>query len=197
VYEYCDLAWGTVVMTGLLAVVAGTVLLLFPGALMSIFVMVAGIIVLLLAGTLIAEGLFSTEKRVPAGVIAAIGFIGIALGILAIVVPAIVALTAGALIGAALVVFGALMAFMAASILFSFTVRALVVVSSLAAIVIGVWFLFLPVTGLAFLLAVTGAFLVLYGVVRVSYGLRLRHWQKSCPAVLQGEPSAILVKPGR
>jgi len=39
-----------------------------------------------------------------------------------------------------------------------------------------------PENTLLFFSMAVGTFFILYGVVRMVYGIRLREWQKSCPA---------------
>ena len=141
-----------------------------------------GLAILILAGIVIAEGLFSESRGIPAGIMYGIGILGIALGALAILAPEYLIATAGVLIGASLIIFGAIMVWLAASIVFSFLVRSLVLISSLLAIVLGIWALFAPATSLDLFFTITGAFLILYGTIRITYGILLRSWQKTCPA---------------
>jgi uncharacterized membrane protein HdeD (DUF308 family) len=76
VYEYCDLRWSSIVATGVLAVLAGALAILFPRVVMSFLIVFSGLMILVLAGILIAEGLFSGSQRTPAWVIPGIGMAG-------------------------------------------------------------------------------------------------------------------------
>ncbi len=181
-YQYCDLRWGSIIATGLLALLAGIVALLFPPAAKGFAVIFSGLAILILAGIVIDEGLFSENQGIPAGVIFGIGILGIALGALTILAPAWLIATAGVLIGASLIIFGAIMVWLAAAIVFSDLIRLLVLISSLLAIVLGIWALFAPAASLEIFFSITGAFLILYGIIRITYGILLRSWQKTCPA---------------
>jgi uncharacterized membrane protein HdeD (DUF308 family) len=181
-YEYCDLKWGSIVISGFLSFIIGIAMLVVPRVATSLIVVFTGLMILVLAGILIAEGLFLDSPGIPRWGIAGIGVLGLILGVLAILFPDWLILTAGVLIGGFLIVFGALMLFAAASIIFDFLVRTVVAFSSMLAILVGIYFLFSPDTSLEIFTIVAGSFLIIYGVIRLSYGIRLRSWQKSCPA---------------
>jgi|GEM_PF-1680151 len=181
-YEYCDLRWGSITVTGIFSLVLGIAALVVPRVATSFVIILTGLVILVLAGIMIAESLFLENGRITRWGIAGIGVIGVILGLLAIFLPEWIIITAGILIGGSLILFGALMLFMAASIIFDFLVRTIVAFSSMLAILIGIYFLFMPDTSLEVFTIVAGSFLVIYGVVRISYGLRLRSWQKTCPA---------------
>jgi uncharacterized membrane protein HdeD (DUF308 family) len=181
-YEYCDLRWGSITVSGFLSLLIGIAMLVFPRVATGLLVVFTGLIILLLAGILVAEGLFLDNPGIPRWGIVGIGVMGLILAVLAIFYPDWLILTAGALIGGSLIIFGILMLIIAASIIFDFLVRAAVAFSSMLAIITGIYFLFAPVTSLEIFTIVAGAFLIIYGIVRITYGIRLRSWQKTCPA---------------
>jgi len=180
-YEYCDLRWGSIVISGFLSLIIGIALLVFPRVATSLIVVFTGLVILVLAGILIAEGLFFDSPGISRWGIVGIGGLGLILGLIAILFPDWLILTAGILIGGSLIIFGALMLFTAASIIFDFLVRTIVAFSSMLAILVGIYFLFAPDTSLEIFTIVVGSFLIIYGVIRLSYGIRLRSWQKTCP----------------
>jgi uncharacterized membrane protein HdeD (DUF308 family) len=182
-YEYCDLRWGSITISGFLSLLIGTAMLVFPRVATGLLVVFTGLIILVLAGILVAEGLFLDDPRIPRWGIVGIGILGLILAVLAILYPDWLILTAGELIGGCLIIFGALMLIAAASIIFDFLVRAAVAFSSMLAILTGIYFLFAPVTSLEIFTVVSGAFLIIYGIVRIMYGIRLRSWQKTCPSL--------------
>jgi uncharacterized membrane protein HdeD (DUF308 family) len=185
-YEYCDLKWGSITVTGFISLLIGIAVLVIPRVATGLIVVFTGLIILVLAGILIAEGLFLDNATVPWWGIAGIGVLGLILGVLALLFPEWLIVTAGVLIGSSLIIFGALMLLAAASIIFDFLVRTAVVFSSILAIMVGTYFLFAPDTSLEIFTIVTGTFLILYGVVRISYGIRLHSWQKTCPVSYLG-----------
>jgi uncharacterized membrane protein HdeD (DUF308 family) len=180
-YEYCDLRWGSIAISGLLSLIIGVAVLVFPRVATGLIVVFTGLVILVLAGILIAEGLFLDSPGISRWGIVGIGVLGLFLGLMAILLPAWLILTAGILIGGSLIIFGALMLVTAASIIFDFLVRTIVAFSSMLAILVGIYFLFAPDTSLEIFTIVVGSFLVIYGVIRLSYGIRLRSWQKTCP----------------
>jgi uncharacterized membrane protein HdeD (DUF308 family) len=181
-YEYCDLKWGSITVSGFLALILGLAAILFPRHAIGLVVTFSAIVILVLAGILIAEGLFLEGKGISGWIIAGIGLVGVALALIAVIYPALIIATAGELIGLSLIIFGCLMVFAAATIIFDFFVRSIVAFSSFFAILLGVYFVFFPANSLEIFTLATGTFLLLYGVIRILYGIRLREWQKSCPA---------------
>ena len=181
-YEYCDLRWGSITVSGFVSLLIGTSMLVFPRVATGLLVVFTGLIILVLAGILVAEGLFLDNPGIPRWGIVGIGVMGLILAVLATLYPHWLILAAGEIIGACLIIFGALMLIAAAGIVFDFFVRAAVAFSSMLAILTGIYFLFAPVTSLEIFTIVAGAFLIIYGIVRIMYGIRLRSWQKTCPA---------------
>lgn len=181
-YEYCDLKWGSITATGFLAFLIGIATFLFPRHAIGLAVTFTTVVVLALAGILMAEGLFIEGGGISRLVLAGIGAVGILLAVMSLLNPGWIIITAGVLIGFSLIVFGCLMVFAAATIIFDFLVRSIVAFSSFFAILLGVYFVMVPESSLQVFIAAVGTFLILYGVIRVVYGIRLREWQKSCPA---------------
>jgi uncharacterized membrane protein HdeD (DUF308 family) len=181
-YEYCDLKWGSIIVTGFLALLIGIAMFLFPRHAIGLVITFTAVIILVLAGILIAEGLFMEGGGISKWLIASIGAIGILLSIVSLLHPQWIVVTAGVLIGLCLIIFGCLMVLAAATIIFDFFVQTIVAFSSFFAIIIGIYFVILPETGLQFFIIIVGTFLILYGVVRIVYGIRLREWQKTCPS---------------
>jgi hypothetical protein len=181
-YEYCDLKWGSITALGFLSFLIGVAALLFPRVAIGLIVIFTVVIILVLAGILIAEGLFTEGKGASKWVIGGVGTAGILIALFALLYPELVIFTAGIIIGMFLIIFGGVMVFAAATIIFDFFVRTIVLVASFVAIVLGVYFVFAPKNSLEIFTIVIGTFLILYGIVRVIYGIRLRSWQKTCPA---------------
>jgi len=182
VYEYCDLKWGSITASGFLALFIGVATFFFPRHAMGFIVTFSAIVILVLAGILIAEGLFIEGGGFSRWLIAGIGAVGILLALVSLLNPAWIIATAGILIGVSLIVFGCLMVLAAATIIFDFFVRSIVAFSSFAAILLGIYLIVIPENNLMYFGIAIGTFLILYGVVRVVYGIRLKEWQKSCPA---------------
>ncbi len=97
----------------------------------------SGMVILILAAIISGEGLFSETRRTHAEFIPAIGLGRIGLGIVHILYPAVLVAVAGDLVGGAVTAFGGIMVFLAASIIFSEVVRAIVMLASLCAIILG------------------------------------------------------------
>jgi uncharacterized membrane protein HdeD (DUF308 family) len=181
-YEYCDLKWGSITAFGFLSLLIGIAALSFPREAIGFIVIFTAIIILVLAGILIAEGLFMEGAGVLKWVIGGIGVLGVLIALSAFMYPAWVVFTAGTLIGACLIIFGGLMMVAAATIIFDFIIRSIVAFSAFVAILIGVYFIFVPTTSLEIFTLAVGTFLILFGIVRIIYGVSLRSWQKTCPS---------------
>jgi uncharacterized membrane protein HdeD (DUF308 family) len=181
-YEYCDLKWMSIVGSGIISFLIGFGAFLIPRVATSLIVIFTGLVILILAGILIAESLFLDGGGVPKGILAIIGGLGIILAFMAVLNPDMLIMTAGMMIGVSLIIFGTLMLVTAATIIFDFLIRAVVAFSSFLAIILGMYFVIIPSTSVDIFIMAVGTFLVLYGIVRTSYGIRLRSWQKTCPA---------------
>lgn len=181
-YEYCDLKWGSITASGFIALCIGVASFFIPRHAIGFIVLFSTLVILVLAGILIAEGLFIQGGGLSRWLIAGIGVVGVLLALVSLINPEFIVVTAGILIGVCLIIFGCLMVLAAATIIFDFFVRSIVAFSSLGAILLGVYLILTPENTLLFFSMAVGTFLILYGVVRVVYGIRLREWQKSCPA---------------
>lgn len=181
-YEYCDLKWGSITTSGFIAFIIGVATFLFPRHAMGFIVTFGAIVILVLAGILIAEGLFIDGGGISRWLIAGIGVVGVLLALVSLVYPILIVDTAGILIGVSLVIFGCIMVFAAATIIFDFFVRSIVAFSSFLAILLGIYLILTPESSLMFFSLAIGTFLILFGIVRIVYGIRLRNWQKTCPA---------------
>ena len=181
-YEYCDLKWGSITAFGFLSLIIGIAALLFPRSALGLIVIFTAIVILVLAGILIAEGLFMEGGGISKWVIGGIGAVGVLISLFVFLHPEWVIFTAGVLIGVFLIIFGCVMMFAAATIIFDFFVRSIVAFSSFLAIVLGVYFIFVPKSSLDIFTLAIGTFLILFGIVRIIYGVRLRSWQKTCPS---------------
>lgn len=182
VYEFCDLKWGSITASGFIALCIGIGSFFFPRHAVGFIITYSTIIILVLAGILIAEGLFIEGGGSSRWLIVGIGAIGVFLALISVLNPAWIIVTGGIIIGICLIIFGCLMVLAAATIIFDFFVRSIVAFSSFGAILLGVYLILTPENSLLFFSMAVGTFLILYGVVRVIYGIRLREWQKSCPA---------------
>ena len=181
-YEFCDLKWGTIIATGSLALLIGIAAFLIPHYIIGFIVTFSAIVILVLAGILIAEGLFAEGGGMTTWLLAGIGALGVLLALVSLLYPGWIIMAAGVLLGLFLIIFGCLMIFAAATIIFDFFVRSIVAFSSFFAVMLGIYFVVVPENSLMVFDLIIGTFLVLYGVIRMMYGIRLREWQKSCPA---------------
>jgi hypothetical protein len=139
VYEYCDLKWGSITASGFIAFIIGVATFLFPRHAIGFIVIFSAIVILILAGILIAEGLFIEGGGISRWLIAGIGVVGVLLALLSLVYPILIVDTAGILIRGSLVIFGCMMVFAAATIIFDFFVRSIVAFSSFLAILLVVY----------------------------------------------------------
>ena len=182
VYEFCDLKWGSITASGFIALFIGIASFFFPRHAIGFIVIFSTLVILVLAGILIAEGLFIEGGGLSKWLIVGIGAVGVLLALVSLLNPELIIVTAGILIGVSLIIFGCLMVLAAATIIFDFFVRSIVAFSSFGAILLGVYLILTPENTLLFFSMAVGTFFILYGVVRMVYGIRLREWQKSCPA---------------
>ncbi|MCE7006780.1 HdeD family acid-resistance protein [Kibdelosporangium philippinense] len=166
-------AWGLVVLRGVLAVLFGLFTLIWPGLTALAFAIVFGVYALVDGIGLLMDAFRNPDKS-NRGMRVFGGILGIAAGIIAIVWPGITVAALAILVGAWALVTG--IAEIAAAIRLRKQIEGelLLGLAGLLSAIFGVLVLLWPALGVAAIAAFIGVFALVYGVVLIGLGFRLR-----------------------
>jgi uncharacterized membrane protein HdeD (DUF308 family) len=166
-------AWGLVVLRGAMAVLFGLFALVWPGITALAFALLFGIYALADGIGLLMDA-FRNPDRSNRGMRILGGVLGIVAGILAIVWPGITLAALGILIGAWALITG--IAEIAAAIRLRKQIQGefLLGLAGLVSAVFGVLVLLWPIAGAVTIASILGIFALIYGVVLIGLGARLR-----------------------
>lgn len=169
------------ILLGLVALLAGLFLVFLPAFAVDLFATFAGIAVIILAAIVMVEGLFIDHEGVSHWGVLILGILGILLGLLIIVAPALLVIATGVVLGLFLVAFGIIEVVIAFLLLDEMMVRFVIGVMGLFAMVLGILVAFRPVTGVETVALLTGLYLIVFGMMRVAHGLHERHAEQTIP----------------
>jgi uncharacterized membrane protein HdeD (DUF308 family) len=164
-------AWGLVVLRGTMALLFGLFALIWPGVTALALALLFGIYALADGIGLLMDA-FRTPSNRAARILG--GILGVAAGIIAIVWPGITAAALAILVGAWALVTG--IAEIAAAIRLRKEIEGelFLGLAGLISVVLGVLVLLWPLAGAAAIASLIGIFALVYGVVLIVLGVRLR-----------------------
>lgn len=180
-HEPHPIRWKSIILLGLVALLAGLFLVFLPAFTVDLFATFAGIAVIILAAIVMVESLFIDHEGVSHWGVLALGILGVLFGILIIVAPALLVIATGIALGLFLIAFGIIEVIVAFLLLDEMMVRIMIGVMGLFAMVLGILVTFRPVTGVETVALLTGLYLVVFGMMRVSHGLHERHAEQTIP----------------
>ena len=168
--------WWSLVLRGIIAIVAGIVTIIWPG------ITVAGLIILFGAYSLL-DGVMSVLGAVRAaesherwGVLVLEGVVGIAAAVVTVLWPAITLLALVWIIAAWAVVTGVFEIVAAVRLRRYIQREWLLVLSGIVSVLFGVIVAALPLAGALVIALWIGAYMLIFGILLLTLGLRLRHW---------------------
>lgn len=169
--------WWVVVLRGALAVLFGIAALLWPQLTLRVLVVVFGVYAL-------ADGLFEvvtafSDRKTFDGwwLFLVEGLVTVAAGVVAILWPAITALVLLYVIAAWAIITGLFKVVAALRLRREIEGEWLLVVSGLLSVVFGILIAFQPGAGALALVWLIGAYAILFGVLVIALGFRLRGWR--------------------
>lgn len=170
--------WWAWVIRGVLAVLFGILALVFPGATL-------GALALLFAAYAVVEGIFNSiiALRAPEGesrwwVLLLEGVVSVAAGFIAFLYPDITVLVFVILLGVWAIITGAFEIAAAIRLRKHIEGEWLLVLSGILSILFGAIFLFVPNVGALTIAVFVGAYALVFGVLLVALGIKLRKWGK-------------------
>lgn len=178
--NYHHLRWKSMLVLGLLCAIVGLFLLFFPGTVTLFFLQIAGFVIILLSGVFIVEGLFIDTEGMSKWVVLCLGIAGVLVGILAIAAAMLFIVAAGLLLGVFLILFGiGEMVLGFALVVAEPMVRFVIVILGILAVVVGIFLLLHPASGIDVIAILLGLYLFVFGLMQVSHGLNERQIEEN------------------
>ncbi|ONI81042.1 hypothetical protein ALI144C_21010 [Actinosynnema sp. ALI-1.44] len=166
-------AWGLVVLRGVLAVLFGLLALVWPGLTALALALVFGIYALVDGIGLLVDAFRNPDKS-NRGMRILGGILGVAAGVVAIVWPGITVAALAILVGAWALVTGITEIVAAFRLRKQIEGELLLGLAGLLSAIFGILVLLWPALGVAAIAAFIGVFSLIYGIVLIALGLRLR-----------------------
>jgi uncharacterized membrane protein HdeD (DUF308 family) len=174
--------WWSLVIRGVVAIIMGLIAFVFPG-------ITIGALVILFGAYALIDGVMSIVGAVRAsraherwGWLLLEGIAGIVVAAITLVSPVITAIALVYLIGAWAIVTGSLEIASAIQLRKYITGEWLLALSGIASIIFGVFVLAAPLIGAIAIAFTVGIYLVVFGVLMISLGFRLRATNRSIGA---------------
>jgi uncharacterized membrane protein HdeD (DUF308 family) len=183
--------WWSLAVRGLVAILFGLATLALPGLTLSALVLLFGVYALIDGAINIAGAWRASRAHVRWGTLLLQGLAGILAGAITLAWPAITALALIYLIAAWSLVIG-LIEIVAAIRLREFLSNEwLLALSGVLSLIFGVLLLVAPLAGALAIALWIGVYALIFGVVLIALGFRVRNWAKKLSA---GEPLPSLIR---
>jgi uncharacterized membrane protein HdeD (DUF308 family) len=170
--------WWSVLFRGLLAILIGFIALAFPGVTISAFVFLFAVYVLVDGVLSLTGALRAVKSHERWGSLLIEGIAGIAAAVITVLWPAITVLTLVYVIAAWAIVTGVFEIAAAARLREYISGEWILALSGIASIVFGVVVAAVPGAGALVIAIWFGVYEVVFGVLLVALGFRLRSWKK-------------------
>jgi len=168
--------WWTLALRGILAIIFGLAALLWPGITLTALVFFFAAFALG-GGILLAIAGFKDHLTNIHGWLLVIeGAIGVAVGVMAFIWPAITALVILYLIAAWAIITGIFEIIAASSLRQEIENEWLLIAAGIASLVFGILLIIWPVAGALAILWIIAAYAIVFGVLMLLLALRLRKW---------------------
>lgn len=165
--------WGSLVLLGVLSLIFGLLVVLFPGISAAVLVELIGILILLLSFAAIMLSVLSPGGWKDSLFLGVLGIIGFFFGIATIIHPIVMGLVIFLIAGIALFL-GGLIGLVFAVGEVHIAHRGLFALQGILAIIIGLFICVLPAIGIALVVVWVGVILVVYGIVSIALGYCIR-----------------------
>jgi uncharacterized membrane protein HdeD (DUF308 family) len=174
--------WWSLVLRGVLAIILGIIAFIWPAITLTVLVFLFAGYALLDGALSLAGALRAAEAQERWGALLFEGIVGILAAFVTALWPAITALALVFVIAAWAIVTG--IAEIAAAVRLRHHIHGewMLALAGVASIVFGVLLAAMPLTGALVLALWVGAYLLVFGVMLVALGLRLRSWTRGSHA---------------
>jgi len=176
--QVTDLRWGSFVLLGLLAIVFGIVIALFPQITTTVLIELIGIFIVI-----VSFGVLMMSAVAPGGLkgsilLAILGIIGFFFGIATILSPYVMGKVIFILAGIALFI-GGLLGLVLAISEKEMAHRGLFALQGLLSLILGILIMIGPAIGAALLVLIIGVYFVFWGILSVIMGAKIRMAKKA------------------
>src|SRR5262245_832422 len=165
--------WWLLLLRGLVAILFGVLTFLWPGATLITLVLLYGAYALV-DGVLALAAAIKGGAMAPRWWLAIVGFLGIAAGLLTLLWPGVTAFVLLFFIGTWAAAVGVMQIIGAIRLRKEIDNEWLLIAGGLLSVIFGAMVVFAPGAGALALIFVIGAYVFLYGVLLLSFSLRLR-----------------------
>lgn len=176
--QVTDLRWGSFVLLGLVAMVFGLIIAMFPLISATVLVELIGIFVILLSFGVIMMSAVAPGGLKGSILLAILGIVGFFFGIATILSPFVMGKVIFILVGIALFI-GGLIGLILAISEKNMTHRGLLAIQAILSLVLGVIIIVGPVIGVALAVIFIGVYFVVWGIISVIMGGMIRAAKKA------------------
>ncbi len=167
--------WWLVVLRGVAAILFGLATFLWPGLTLLVLIVLFGVYALVDGFIAVVTGLSHTKDSPRWWVFLLEGLVGIGAGVIALLWPGITALTILAMIAAWAILTGILEVAAAIRLRREITNEWLLAVGGILSVGLGILLILQPLAGSLAIIWMIGAYSLIFGVLLVSLGFRLRN----------------------
>lgn len=167
-------SWWVLILRGLFAIMLGLIALAWPDITVFVIVTIIGAFLLLDGLIEIWVGFLGRGHQAGWWTDALLGILAALGGVAILAWPGVTALGLMIFIGASLVVYGATLAYQAIRLRAELPNETLVLATGALAVLVGIGFIAVPRAGATVLGLLTGAWLVIFGVLLIAIGWKLR-----------------------
>lgn len=170
--------WWLVALRGLFAVLFGVVAFIWPGITLAALVLLFGAYALVDGGLALFTAIGHRDAGQPRWLLALEGLLGIATGIATFLWPGITALALLAVVAAWALLTGLVEIVAAIRLRKEIEGEWLLILSGVVSVVLGLALVIRPGAGLLALVWLAAAYAVVFGLLFIALGFRLRNWSK-------------------
>lgn len=168
-----DIRWGSLVLLGIVAVIFGLLILLFPGISAVVLVEIIGIFIVLLSFAVIMISAVASGGWKGSMLVAVLGVVGFFFGVATILSPVVMGQVIFSIIGVVLFIAGLLTLVLAIAEKYILH-RGLFAIQGIASVILGLLIVILPVVGTAIAVGIIGLYFVFWGILSMVLGYSFR-----------------------
>src|SRR5687768_1893699 len=168
--------WWLLVLRGIAAILFGVAAFVWPGLTWVVVVALFGAYALVDGFIAVATGLSHTKDSPRWWVFLIEGLLSIGIGVIAFIWPGIAALTILAMIAAWAIITGVLEVVAAIQLRREITNEWLLALGGVLSVLVGILLIIQPLAGSVAVIWMLGAYSLVFGVLLISLGLRVRNW---------------------
>lgn len=173
--------WQTVAVRGVVAILFGIVVFLWPGITLASLVVLFGFFALIGGFLFLVAAIKHRRMNEPWWLLLLEGILGIAIGIIVLALPEITGLFLVYVIAAWAIISGIVQIIAAIQLRRQIVGEWLLITSGIASLLFGLLLAIWPVAGVLAVLWVIAAYAIFFGVLQLILAFRLRNWQRREP----------------